>query len=327
MAHSFADPGAPRILLVKTSSLGDVLHNFPVVTDICIHFGGAQVDWVVEESFAALPALHSGVKQVHTVALRRWRKGWWRSRAEIRAACARLASRPYDLVLDTQGLLKSALIARCARAPKSGYDRGSAREPLATLFYDHTYAVPKNLHAVERNRRLAAQALGYTLDTPADYGVRAPAVELPWLPGRPFVALLHATSRADKLWQEANWVELGRRLSQAGMATVLPWGNEAEQARAARLSAAIPGAVCAPRLDLNEAAAMLGRAHAAVGVDTGLSHLAAALGIPTVGLYTATDPGLTGLYGGAGAVNLGGMGAPPAVTEVIAALNRAGLNV
>lgn len=327
MAHPFADPGAPRILLVKTSSLGDVLHNLPVVTDIYKNYSGARVDWVVEESFAALPALHPGIQQVFTVALRRWRKGWWRSRSEIRAACSRLAAQPYDSVLDTQGLLKSALIARCTHAPRSGYDRSSAREPLAALFYDHTYAVSKNLHAVERNRHLAAQALGYLLDGPADYGIRAPALELPWLPKVPFVALLHATSRADKLWQDSSWIELGTQLKQAGLIAVLPWGSDAEKARAERLCTAIPGAVCAPRLDLNEAAALLGQARAAVGVDTGLSHLAAALGTPTVGIYTATDPGLTGLHAGASAVNLGGKGAPPAVADVIAALNQAGRHV
>ena len=161
MAHAFADPVAPSILLVKTSSMGDVLHNFPVVTDICRHFPHAHIDWVVEESFASLPALHPCVKQTLTVALRRWRKSWWKSRGEIKAACAALSARHYDLVLDTQGLLKSALIARCAAAPKYGFDRSSAREPLSTLFYDHTFTVAKNLHAVERNRQLAAQAFGY----------------------------------------------------------------------------------------------------------------------------------------------------------------------
>lgn len=327
MAQPLALPGAPRLLLVKTSSLGDVLHNLPVVTDIYRNLSQPQIDWVVEESFAALPALHPHVKQVLTVALRRWRKGWWRSRTEIRAACNRLSSQPYDLVLDTQGLLKSALIARCGHAPKAGYDRASAREPIAAWFYDHTYSVSKSLHAVERNRLLAAQALGYTVDTPADYGIRAPAIELPWLPEGPFVAMLHATSRADKLWQESNWIELGARLDQLGFTPVLPWGSDEEKMRAERLCAAIPAAVCAPRLNLNEAAALLGRACAAVGVDTGLSHLAAALGTPTIGIYTATDPGLTGLYAGTSAINLGGKGMTPLVADVMAALGSAGLHV
>ena len=327
MAQVFADPAAPRVLLVKTSSMGDVLHNFPVVTDIRRRFPDAQIDWVVEESFSTLPALHPGVKQTLTVAVRRWRKSWWNSRAEIGAACREISSGHYDLALDTQGLLKSALITRCAAAPRCGADWKSAREPLASLCYDQRYFVAKNQHAVERNRQLAAQALGYSLDAPADYGINAPDISLPWLPPEPYAVLLHATSRDDKLWAEANWVSLGSLLKQAGLRAVLPWGSEHEKARGERLCAAIPGAVCAPRLSLKAAAAMLGHARAAIGVDTGLSHLAAALGVPTVGIYTATDPGLTGLYAGKRAVNLGGKGAPPAVGEVAAALGRVGIDV
>ncbi len=327
MAHPFADQNAPAVLLVKTSSMGDVLHNLPVVTDICRNFPSAQIDWVVEENFASLPPMHPGVKQTLTVAMRRWRKSWWQSRSEIRAACSNLSSRHYDLVLDTQGLLKSALIARCAQAPKYGYDRISAREPLATLFYDHTYSVAKNQHAVERNRQLAAQALGYMLDTPAIYGIRPSALALPWLPPAPYAALLHATSRDDKLWAESNWIELGKRLHQSGIRSVVPWGNEQEKARAERLASAILGAICAPRLSLSEAAAVLGGACAAVGVDTGLSHLAVALGTPTIGIYTSTDPGLTGLYASERAINLGGIGTPPTVCDAVAALNTVGVNV
>ncbi len=327
MAHPFANQLAPAILLVKTSSMGDVLHNFPVVTDICRNFPNARIDWVVEESFGALPPMHSGVKQTLTVAIRRWRRSLWQSRGEIKAACSGLSGRHYDLVLDTQGLLKSALIARCAKAPRHGYDRKSAREPLATLFYDHTYAVARNLHAVERNRQLAAQALGYTLDFPPVYGITPPSLALPWLPPTPYAVLLHATSRDDKLWHEPNWIELGKRLHQTGVRALLPWGNEPEKARAERLAAVIPGAICAPRLNLNAAAAALGGACAAVGVDTGLSHLAAALDIPTIGIYVSTDPGLTGLYAGDRAINLGGIGTPPSVGDVLAALNKVGVNV
>lgn len=327
MALSLAGLAAPRILLVKTSSMGDVLHNLPVVTDIRRHFPAARIDWVVEETFALLPGLHPDVKQTLTVALRRWRKCWWRSRGEIRAACAALGAAPYDAVVDTQGLLKSALAARCARGPRCGFDRNSAREPLASLLYGHTFPVSRELHAVERNRQLAALALGYAPESaPADYGIRAPELALPWLPDAPYVVLLHATSRDDKLWAEENWVALGRDLREGGLRAVLPWGSEAERARAERLAAAIPDALCAPRLALTEAAALLAQSRGAVGVDTGLSHLAVALGVPTIGLYTATDPGLTGLYGGERAINLGGKDRSPAVGEVLAALGKAGVH-
>lgn len=327
MALSLAGVAAPKILLVKTSSMGDVLHNLPVVTDILLRFPHARIDWAVEEGFAALPALHPGVEQTLTVALRRWREGWWKSRGEIKAACASLGTAPYDAVLDTQGLLKSALVARCAQGSRCGFDRRSAREPLAALFYNQTFAVPRALHAVERNRRLAGQALGYVPDTPADYGIRAPGVMLPWLPPEPYVVFLHATSRDDKLWAEDNWIALGKALHERGLRAVLPWGSEAEKSRAARLCAALPGAVCAPRLDLQEAAALLAGARGAIGVDTGLSHLAAALGVPTVGVYVSTDPGLTGLYAGDRAINLGGKDANPAVDDVLGALARVGIHV
>lgn len=317
----------PEVLLVKTSSMGDVLHNLPVVTDILQHYPNAKLDWVVEEAFAALPALHPGVREVIPVAIRRWRKSFASARPEMKAFRAHLAARHYDLVLDTQGLFKSAVIARFARAPHYGYDWGSAREPLASLFYERKFAVAKQLHAVERNRRLAGLALGYSPQGLPDYGIQAPLLTLPWLPHPPYAALLHATSRDDKLWNEANWVGLGHRLHAAGLHSVLPWGNDTERQRAERLAQSIPGALCAPRLNLHEAAALLGGARAAVGVDTGLAHLAAALNVPTIGIYTATDPGLTGLHAGVNAYNLGGAGKPPSVDEVIAALNRAGLHV
>lgn len=315
---------APKIVLIKTSSLGDVLHNLPVVTDICTHFPDAHIDWVVEEAFAALPALHPRVQRIIPVAIRRWRKSWLAARGEIQAVRRELRERHYDLALDTQGLVKSALITHCTHTQRCGYDWNSAREPLACLFYDAKYAVPKDLHAVERNRRLAAAALGYSVSGAPDYGIRTPDIALPWLPDKSYVALLHATSRDDKLWDEQRWIALGKQLHQAGMYAVLPWGSEQERQRAERLCAAIPDAVCPPRLNLNEAAALLGNARSVVGVDTGLSHLAAALDVPTVGIYTATDPGLTGLYAGAKAVNLGGKATPPTVDAVIVKLTELG---
>lgn len=314
---------APNIVLIKTSSLGDVLHNLPVVTDIHKHFPAAKIDWVVEESFAALPALHPQVQRIIPVAIRRWRKSWLASRAEISATCRTLRESHYDLAIDTQGLLKSALITRCVNKPRCGMDWKSAREPLASLFYDRTFFVPQNQHAVERNRQLAGLALGYTPVGAPDYGIQSPAVELPWLSrSSPYVVLLHATSRDDKLWDETKWIALGKQFAQQGLQLILPWGSAKEKVRSERLTAAIPNAISPPRLNLVEAAALLGHAHAVIGVDTGLSHLAAALNVPTIGLYTATDPGLTGLHAGKLAVNLGGKQKSPTVDEVLSTLTQ-----
>jgi len=323
MAPLFADPQTPHILLVKTSSLGDVLHNLPVVSDIARHFPGAQVDWLVEESFAALPRLHPAVRNVISVAVRRWRGKLLSATVwcEIAALRSTLAAQHYDIAIDTQGLLKSALLMRGAQGLRCGFDRHSAREPLAASLYQRTFPVAVGQHAVERNRQLAAQALGYVLEGQADYGILPPVVARhDWLAEKPYAVLLHATSRADKLWDEQNWIALGKHLHEKNIRSILPWGSEAEQARSMRLAEAIPDAVAPPRLSLNEAAALLGGARAAIGVDTGLAHLAAALGVPTVGIYTATDPALTGLYAGRCAVNLGSIDRAPDAAAVIEAL-------
>ncbi len=314
---------APRILLVKTSSLGDVLHNLPVVSDIRHHFPHAQIDWLVEEAFVALPRLHPGVREILPVALRRWRKqllqaSTWSEMAGLRQ---RLAQRQYDVVIDTQGLLKSAWLARQAQGLRCGFDRLSAREGLAARSYQRTYFVSRGQHAVQRNRQLVAQALGYTLDGVADYGIHAPPWEVPaWLPAGRYVVLLHATSRDDKLWPEAHWIALGQHLQQQGWRSILPWGSAREQARSQRLQAAIPTAITPPRLSLPALAALLGGADGVVGVDTGLAHLAAALDKPTLGLYTSTDPVLTGLHAGVRAVNLGGVDQIPEVATVLSRL-------
>lgn len=314
-----------HLLIVKTSSLGDVIHNLPVVSDIQRQFPDARIDWCVEDSFAAIPRLHPGVSTVLTVAVRRWRKNLlkretWRDMGRFRQL-ARDAS--YDAVLDTQGLLKSALLASRANGPRLGYAADSAREPLAARFYDRCFHVARTLHAVERNRQLAAAALGYSLDGPLDYGIEVPPLHVDWLPHRPYVVCLTATSRDDKLWPESHWVELGQQLNSLGLACVMPGGSPVERARAARLAAAIPGAVAAPSMSIPDLAALMAGARAAVGVDTGLTHLAVALKCPTVALYTATDPGLTGVLGAGFCQNLGGKGQIPAVDAVFGELQGA----
>ncbi len=307
-----------RILLVKTSSLGDVIHNLPVVTDLRRHFPDAAIDWVLEEGFAEIPRLHPGVRRVLAVALRRWRKSLispatWREIGVFRAA---LQGESYDLVIDTQGLLKSALIARMARGRRCGYAATVAREPLAAHFYDTRFEVPTNLHAVLRNRQLAALAGAYAADPAPDYGI---AVSSAPTFSAPVAVLLTATSRDDKLWPEDRWIELGRELHQRGLTCLLPAGSTTERERAARIAQGIPGAAVLPPMRLAELAAQLAAARIVIGVDTGLVHLAAALGRPVLALFSASDPALTGVLASTPAINLGSRDRPPGVGDVLAA--------
>lgn len=313
-----------RILLVKTSSLGDVIHNLPVVADIQKHFPDAQIDWVVEENFAAIPRLNPNVNRVFPVAMRRWRNHLssgttWQQWRTFKHA---LQEHTYDFVIDTQGLLKSAIIARAARGLRCGYDWDSAREPIASFAYQRKFTVAKNLHAVERNRALVAKALGYEANAEPIYGLSMPEAAPTKTLQAPYVVFLHATSRADKQWPEENWIELGKWFFANGFASEFPSGNDSELQRATRLARAIPDAKARPPGKLEDIAAHLAHASAVIGVDTGLTHLACALGKPTVALYCNSDPGLTGVYGSARAVNLGGIGAPPSVDDVINAFEK-----
>lgn len=314
-----------RILLVKTSSLGDVVHNLPVASDLARHFPGAAIDWVVEEGFADLPRLHPAVDRVLPVAIRRWRHSLlspatW---AEIGAFRRRLQEREYDVVIDTQGLVKSGLIVRQARVAsggrRCGFDRNTVREPLAARFYDQTFDVPCALHAVERNRRLAAAAAGFVLDLTLDYGIAAAPLSADWLPKKDYAVLLTATSRDDKLWPDPDWQALSMMLVASGLVCVFPGGSADERRRAARLANGLGRAVAAPSLGLADMAGLLAGAQVVVGVDTGLVHLATALGRPTLALFCASDPELTGVHAGPQAVNLGGRDAAPSATEAVAA--------
>ena len=317
------------LLLIKTSSLGDVVSNLPVVSDILRAQPDARIDWVVEESFAAIARLHPGVRRVIPVALRRWRKrllrpDTWR---QIQAMRHALGAERYDAVIDTQGLIKSAWLVRQARGHKVGYDRASIREPLACRAYDQRVAVSWQWQAVARNRALAAAALGYAaapgFDPQGipDYGLDVPPAAATWLPPGAFAVLLTATSRAEKYWPEKNWAQLGAALHDHGLASVLPAGSAAERDTAQRIAAQIPGAVVAPPLALDALAGVLARARCVVGVDTGLTHLAAAVGRPVVGVYVGSSPEANGVIA-RDAINLGAPGRAPTVAAVLEALAR-----
>jgi lipopolysaccharide heptosyltransferase I len=311
-----------KILLVKTSSLGDVIHNLPVASDIHRQLPEARVDWLVEEPYAALVALHPAVRRVIPVAMRRWRRGLlghrtWKEIAEFRRLSQAEA---YDAVVDTQGLMKSALLARAARGRHHGFDAASAREPLAARLYDVTHHVARGQHAVRRNRLLAAAALGYRVGDGFDYGIVAPDAADP----DPYCVLLHGSSRADKLWPEESWIELGARIEARGMRSLLPWGSDEERRRSERIAAGLKRAVVPGPMPLDRLAGTLRGARGVAGVDTGLTHLAAALARPVAAIYCATDPRLTGVVGASAARNVGGPGHAPTPAEVWEALADAG---
>lgn len=288
-----------RILIVKTSSLGDVIHTLPALTDAVNAVPGLQADWVVEESFAEVPAWHPGVDEVIPVAIRRWRKNWMRSlrSGEISRFRSLLKARHYDAVIDAQGLVKSALISWQAHGPRNGLNKNSIKEPLSSHFYQHTHEVSKAEHAVQRVRQLFAKSLGYHYAPgQIDYGIALPRAE-PATSTRPQLIFLHGTTWDSKHWPEPYWRELIRLAASAGYQISLPWGDMQEQERAMRLVGGIEHASVLEKLTLTALLARLQSCAGVVAVDTGLGHLAAALGLPTVSLYGATNPALSGTFG------------------------------
>jgi heptosyltransferase I len=297
-----------RVLLVKLSSMGDVIHNLPVVTDLHRAFPAIEIDWVTEAPYAELVALHPKVKQIFPIHLRALKKQWWRLSlwAQFREERNRLATQQYDCVIDTQGLVKSAMVARGANQPISGFSKSVAREPMAARFYARAFDIAREQHAVERNRLLVAAAMGYKISTLVDYGLNVQMPRPAWLSGHSYIVLLHATSRADKEWPITSWVALAKKLNDRGLMVVLPWGNENEKGVSEKIAAEVNHVIVPPAMNLAEAAKLLANATGVVGVDTGLAHLAVAFDRPTVGIYVSTEPALTGLYGNTSAINLGG---------------------
>lgn len=288
-----------KVCLVKTSSMGDVIHTLPALTDAQNAIPNLEVDWVVEPAFAEIPKWHSVVNQVIPFALRKWRKRLL-SRETLQqwqAYKQQIQAEKYDAVIDAQGLLKSALLAtRLANGKKFGYDKHSAREGISACFYDQTFDIPYQQHAVERIRQLFANSLGYALPkTIGDYGI-AKHFSQPTA-CNPYIVAIHSTTRDDKHWQERYWINLFQQLAELDLEIHLPWGNEIERARAERFATQCANAKVLPKLTLAELANKISGATAVVSVDTGLSHLTAALDKANVILYGATDPKLIGAYG------------------------------
>lgn len=317
-----------KILLVRVSSLGDVLHNLPMVADILRHHPGATVDWVVEEGYVSLVRLNPHVRKIIPFALRRWRKSLSNraTRAEIKQFCRTVREEAYDYVFDTQGLLKTGLIMGAARIVKGGAkvglangSEGSGYEGISRLFHTKSIALDPRTHAVARGRLVAAAALGYQIDAAPDFGLPAPdaASRFDWMPAAPYAVFFHGTARAPKKWSTENWVAMGKAL--APMPILLPWGSADEKYEAEMLAANLPHAQLLPKLSMMEAVSLARNAALAIGVDTGLTHIAAAFLRPTVELYCDSPRWKTEGNWSPRIVNLGDKGAPPSAQEAIAA--------
>jgi heptosyltransferase-1 len=318
-----------NILLVRVSSLGDVLHNLPMVADIARRFPDANIDWVVEEGYVSLVRLNARVRTIIPFALRRWRKslGKPETRAEIKAFFRALRRQEYDYVFDTQGLLKTGVIMGAARVVKGGHkiglangSEGSGYEGVSRWFHTRSIALDPRTHAVARGRLVAGAALGYDVDTPADFGLPPVADDLArpdWMPAEPYIVYFHGTARDAKKWAPQNWIELGRQL--APMPILLPWGSAREKAEAELLAASLPHARVLPKLAMADAVLLARRAALAIGVDTGLTHIAAAFVRPTVEIYADSPRWKTEGNWSPNIINLGDRGAPPTVAEVLAA--------
>ena len=334
---------ALKILIVRVSSLGDVVHNMPMLADLQRYFPGAQIDWVVEEAYAPLVRLNRCVGRVIPFALRRWRRALLAAgtRAELGAFRQALQAVAYDLVFDTQGLFKTALVMRMARLAPNGRRIGLANatldsgyEPASRIFHDTSIAVPLQAHAVARARTVAAGALDMaaaaalqpvTTATTADFCLDAPLVSSAasaWLPTVPYAVFFHGTARAAKQWAPAHWIAVGRMLAARGMPVLLPWGSAAEELAAQALAEAIPGARVLPRLPMMHAVLLAQRAALVVGLDTGLTHIAAAYCRPTIELYCDSPRWKTEGNWSPQIINLGDTGQPPAVSDVLQAIER-----
>lgn len=286
-----------KVLILKTSSLGDLVHTLPALTDAGRALGDVTFDWVVEEGFSELPAWHALVDRVIPIALRRWRKSPLSTphRREFSRFRARLRERQYDAVIDAQGLLlKSAVPGLMARGARYGYSWRSAREPLSCLAYNHRIRVSRKLHAIDRIRKLFAASLGYQHEQlPLDFGLEQPrsAAE------KPYVVFLHGTTWASKHWPASYWAQLIDIAAGEQREVLLPWGNNVEHERAQALAAGHDSIRVLPRSGLTQLRDYLANAEGIVGLDSGLTHLAAALAVPTVTIYGSTAPGLTGTRG------------------------------
>jgi heptosyltransferase-1 len=285
-----------KILVVKTSSLGDIIHTLPAVRDAARAVPSLTVDWVVEEAFKEIPKWHLNVHQVIPVAWRRWRKNWREFKSEFGEFKRFLQQEHYDKIIDAQGLIKSGIIALLAKGERIGLSWSSLTEPLARPFYHKAVHVDLSKLAVTRMRSIFAQSLGYSFETlPLHYGLQG----LPEPKGlqKPYVFFAHGTTWSSKQWPVQYWLELARKVQNVGHFVCLSWYNDSEKEFANYIASQCSAVIVLPKQKLTTIASIIACAKALVGVDTGLSHLAAAYQVPSITLYGPTNPERTGTVG------------------------------
>ncbi len=311
-----------KILIVRTSSLGDLVHMLPAISDIGRHVPGASIDWIVEENFAEVPSWHPAVNEVIPVAHRRWRKSWWSAQTRVERAALRrnLGARRYDIVLDMQALMKSVWLVRQTHGERHGLDRRSAREPLASFFYDVRHTVEFWQPAITRQRKLASLAFGYEYEGEPDFGLGRFTEHAQV---QPYAVIMPSASRDDKLWPAENWHIVFDHLNQQGLGLRLLAGNEREAERARELIKGRENVEVMTRMSLEAVAEVLASARIMVGLDSGLTHLSAGLGRPTIGIYKASTPVRTPLQGPSYTASLGERGAEPSAQTVLSAVEQA----
>ena len=285
-----------RVLILRLSSMGDMVHTLPAITDASLAYPGVQLDWAVDQAFSEIPGWHHSVRQVIASPRRSLSN---LPSIEFRGFLKTLRSVEYDLVVDLQGHWKSAIVGRFASGIHCGYEKKSVNEWGAHLFYDKKIFVSRKQHSIRRMRELLSRAMGYKFeDQNVDYGIdrsRLPQLHLELR--HPYIVFIHSTSWESKCWREDYWQNLARKAMDSGMQVVLPWGNESERFRAERIAAKERNVFVLPDLNISQKASVIAGASATVGLDTGLSHIAAALDVPSITIYGATDPFLIGATG------------------------------
>ena len=312
-----------QILIVKLSSLGDVVHTLPCVADILSAYPDAQIDWVAERGFAPILSKVRGLRRVIPCDLRRWRTAWLsaQTRSECLAFKTDLQFSAYDAVIDLQGLTKSAVVARLARLATGGQrfamangTEGSGYEAPTRWFAHRAIALAPHIHAVARGRQLCAQALAYAIAPIADYSIHVTAPTEGLAVKK--IAFIHGASRADKGWPLAYWVRLGQYFLAQGWHVVLPQANTQEEAFATAIAAQIGAASVLPRMGLDTLVEELAQCAGVIGVDSGLSHIAVALNLPHVQLYNFDTAWRTGPAGNAQQCSVFGQPVP-SVAQVL----------